>query len=167
MVKISADLDCTCPIADDRKAREAAQRLGIPVTGPVGLLHKAKQAGSITAGLRFLMRWTAITSESAIHSARRHSGWQENELHLTHDETRSYENGCIRTSSLRGHQNLYAQQPLCRTLSLPLKNPTEQSFANLALQCIVGTSSVPARHRRRRLDRIRNRSPASCARRRN
>jgi predicted nucleic acid-binding protein len=41
-------------IVDDRKAREAAQRLGIPVTGTVGLLLKAKQAGLITAVLPLL-----------------------------------------------------------------------------------------------------------------
>jgi predicted nucleic acid-binding protein len=34
-------------IVDDRKAREAAQRLGIPVTGTVGLLLKSKQAGLV------------------------------------------------------------------------------------------------------------------------
>ena len=34
-------------ILDDRKAREAAQRLNIPVTGTVGILLKAKQAGLI------------------------------------------------------------------------------------------------------------------------
>lgn len=36
-------------ILDDRKAREVAQRLGIPVTGTVGLLLKAKQHGLIAA----------------------------------------------------------------------------------------------------------------------
>ncbi len=36
-------------ILDDRKAREAAHRLGIPVTGTVGLLIKAKQAGVVSA----------------------------------------------------------------------------------------------------------------------
>lgn len=36
-------------ILDDRKAREVAQRLGVPVTGTVGLLLKAKQAGLISA----------------------------------------------------------------------------------------------------------------------
>ena len=36
-------------ILDDRKAREAAQRLGIPVTGTVGLLLKAKQEGILSA----------------------------------------------------------------------------------------------------------------------
>ncbi len=35
-------------ILDDRKAREVAQRLGVPVTGTVGLLLKAKQAGVVT-----------------------------------------------------------------------------------------------------------------------
>ena len=34
-------------ILDDRKAREAARRLGVPVTGTVGLILKAKQAGVI------------------------------------------------------------------------------------------------------------------------
>lgn len=34
-------------ILDDRKAREAAQRLNIPVTGTVGILLKAKQAGLV------------------------------------------------------------------------------------------------------------------------
>lgn len=34
-------------ILDDRKAREVAQRLGVPVTGTVGLLLKAKQAGLV------------------------------------------------------------------------------------------------------------------------
>lgn len=34
-------------ILDDRKAREAAQRLGVPVTGTVGLLIKAKEMGVI------------------------------------------------------------------------------------------------------------------------
>lgn len=34
-------------ILDDRKAREAAGRLGIPFTGTVGLLIKAKQSGRI------------------------------------------------------------------------------------------------------------------------
>ena len=41
-------------IVDDRKAREAAQRLGIPVTGTLGLLLKAKQAGLITTVLPLL-----------------------------------------------------------------------------------------------------------------
>lgn len=36
-------------ILDDRKAREVAQRLGVPVTGTVGLLVKAKQVGVIAA----------------------------------------------------------------------------------------------------------------------
>jgi len=36
-------------ILDDLKAREAAQRLGIAMTGTVGLLLKAKQAGIIPA----------------------------------------------------------------------------------------------------------------------
>ena len=36
-------------ILDDRKAREVAQRLGVPVTGTVGLLIKAKQEGVIAA----------------------------------------------------------------------------------------------------------------------
>ncbi len=36
-------------ILDDRKAREVAQRLGVPVTGTVGLLLKAKQEGVISA----------------------------------------------------------------------------------------------------------------------
>jgi predicted nucleic acid-binding protein len=34
-------------ILDDRKAREVAQRLGVAVTGTVGLLLKAKQEGVI------------------------------------------------------------------------------------------------------------------------
>lgn len=34
-------------ILDDRKARDVAQRLGVPVTGTVGLLLKAKQEGII------------------------------------------------------------------------------------------------------------------------
>jgi predicted nucleic acid-binding protein len=34
-------------ILDDRRAREVAQRLGVPVTGTVGLLIKAKQEGVI------------------------------------------------------------------------------------------------------------------------
>lgn len=41
-------------ILDDRKAREAAHRLGIPVTGTVGLLIKAKQAGLVTKILPLL-----------------------------------------------------------------------------------------------------------------
>lgn len=36
-------------ILDDRKAREAARRLGVSVTGTVGLILKAKQAGFIPA----------------------------------------------------------------------------------------------------------------------
>jgi len=36
-------------ILDDRKAREVAQRLGVKVTGTVGLLLKAKQEGVIAA----------------------------------------------------------------------------------------------------------------------
>jgi predicted nucleic acid-binding protein len=36
-------------IVDDRKAREAALRLGIPITGTVGLLLKAKEMGIILA----------------------------------------------------------------------------------------------------------------------
>jgi predicted nucleic acid-binding protein len=36
-------------ILDDRKAREVAQRLGLPVTGTVGLLLKAKQEGMVSA----------------------------------------------------------------------------------------------------------------------
>jgi uncharacterized protein len=34
-------------ILHDQKAREVAQRLGVPVTGTVGLLIKAKQEGVI------------------------------------------------------------------------------------------------------------------------
>jgi len=34
-------------ILDDRKAREAARRLGVPITGTVGLLLKAKETGVI------------------------------------------------------------------------------------------------------------------------
>lgn len=41
-------------ILDDRKAREAAQRLGIPVTGTVGLLLVAKREGIIAAILPLL-----------------------------------------------------------------------------------------------------------------
>ena len=36
-------------IVDDRKAREAAQRLGVRITGTVGLLLRAKQTSVITA----------------------------------------------------------------------------------------------------------------------
>ena len=36
-------------LLDDRKAREAARRLGVPVTGTVGLLLKAKQSAVIPA----------------------------------------------------------------------------------------------------------------------
>ena len=36
-------------ILDDRKAREVAQRLGVPVTGTLGLLLKAEQEGLIDA----------------------------------------------------------------------------------------------------------------------
>jgi len=36
-------------ILDDRKARSVASRLGVPVTGTVGLLLKAKQTGLVTA----------------------------------------------------------------------------------------------------------------------
>lgn len=36
-------------ILDDRKAREVAMRLGVPVTGTVGLLLKAKQSAVIPA----------------------------------------------------------------------------------------------------------------------
>ena len=36
-------------ILDDRKAREVAQRLGVPVTAKVGLLINAKQEGVIAA----------------------------------------------------------------------------------------------------------------------
>jgi uncharacterized protein len=36
-------------ILDDRKAREVAVRLGVPITGTVGLLLKAKQEGVIAA----------------------------------------------------------------------------------------------------------------------
>ncbi len=36
-------------ILDDRKAREAAQRLNIAVTGTVGILLKAKEAGLVEA----------------------------------------------------------------------------------------------------------------------
>lgn len=36
-------------ILDDLKAREVAKRLGVPVTGTVGLLLKAKQEGVIQA----------------------------------------------------------------------------------------------------------------------
>lgn len=75
MVKIPAVLDCACLIGlerigrldllpallepafappaviteFDRKAREAAQRLGIPITGTIGLLLKAKQNGLVPA----------------------------------------------------------------------------------------------------------------------
>lgn len=41
-------------ILDDRKAREVAHRLGLKVTGTVGLLVKAKQAGIIPAILPLL-----------------------------------------------------------------------------------------------------------------
>ena len=41
-------------ILDDRKAREAATRLGIPVTGTVGLLVLAKQRGFLSAVLPVL-----------------------------------------------------------------------------------------------------------------
>ena len=41
-------------ILDDRKARMAAQRLGIPVTGTVGILLKAKHAGVIPSLLPLL-----------------------------------------------------------------------------------------------------------------
>jgi predicted nucleic acid-binding protein len=41
-------------ILDDRKARMAAKRLGIPVTGTVGLLLRAKQAGFISSLLPLL-----------------------------------------------------------------------------------------------------------------
>jgi predicted nucleic acid-binding protein len=41
-------------ILDDRKARTAAQRLGIPVTGTVGILLKAKGAGVIPSLLPLL-----------------------------------------------------------------------------------------------------------------
>jgi len=36
-------------ILDDRKARAIAMRLSIPVTGTVGLLLKAKEAGIVSA----------------------------------------------------------------------------------------------------------------------
>jgi uncharacterized protein len=36
-------------ILDDRKAREAALRLGIPVTGTIGLLLKAKEASLVAS----------------------------------------------------------------------------------------------------------------------
>jgi len=36
-------------ILDDRKAREVATRMGVPVTGTIGLLIKAKQSGIISA----------------------------------------------------------------------------------------------------------------------
>ena len=36
-------------ILDDRKAREVAQRLGVPVIGTVGLLLRAKQEGVVSA----------------------------------------------------------------------------------------------------------------------
>jgi uncharacterized protein len=41
-------------IVDDRKAREAARRLGIAVTGTVGLLLQAKRAGVIMSILPLL-----------------------------------------------------------------------------------------------------------------
>ena len=41
-------------ILDDRKARAVAVRLGVPVTGTVGLLLKAKQAGVLSAILPLL-----------------------------------------------------------------------------------------------------------------
>lgn len=41
-------------LLDDRKAREAAHRLGIPVTGTIGLLLKAKEAG-VVASIRPLL----------------------------------------------------------------------------------------------------------------
>ena len=41
-------------ILDDRKARTVAVRLGVPVTGTVGLLLKAKQVGVISAILPLL-----------------------------------------------------------------------------------------------------------------
>lgn len=41
-------------ILDDRKARVAAAQLGVPITGTVGLLLKAKQAGHIPAILPLL-----------------------------------------------------------------------------------------------------------------
>ena len=36
-------------ILDDRKAREVAVRMGVPITGTIGLLIKAKQSGIIPA----------------------------------------------------------------------------------------------------------------------
>ncbi|HRQ91016.1 MAG TPA: DUF3368 domain-containing protein [Bacteroidia bacterium] len=41
-------------LLDDRKAREAAQRLGIPVTGTVGLFLNAKEVGVVTSIRPFL-----------------------------------------------------------------------------------------------------------------
>jgi predicted nucleic acid-binding protein len=41
-------------VLDDRKARVAAAQLGVPITGTVGLLLKAKQAGHIPAILPLL-----------------------------------------------------------------------------------------------------------------
>jgi predicted nucleic acid-binding protein len=41
-------------ILDDRKARTVAQRLGVPVTGTVGILLKAKQSGVVPSLLPLL-----------------------------------------------------------------------------------------------------------------
>ncbi len=52
-IALAQELGCRI-ILDDRKARMVAQRLGVAVTGTVGLLLKAKQAGVIPSLLPLL-----------------------------------------------------------------------------------------------------------------
>lgn len=53
VIALAHELGCRV-ILDDRKARMVAQRLGIPVTGTVGLLLKAKRTGIIPSLLPML-----------------------------------------------------------------------------------------------------------------
>lgn len=52
-IALAYELSCRV-ILDDRKARRVALQLGIPVTGTVGLLLRAKHAGSLPALLPLL-----------------------------------------------------------------------------------------------------------------
>ncbi len=48
VIALAAELGCRA-ILDDRKARLLASKMGVPVTGTVGLLLKAKESGHVAA----------------------------------------------------------------------------------------------------------------------
>ena len=73
-------------ILDDRKARVVAVRLGVPVTGTVGLLLKAKQAGdrpgATYARLTWLQAWHIRDETYSLH-------WLEGHRMQRHHKSRS------------------------------------------------------------------------------